>query len=477
MLPKITELLASQPVVEDGGESNADREQIQTVLAELTRRPVPADAPRRLWALGGLQGQIALAYLAYWVRSCFRADVDVRERALQEAHLRAAIGLLETMGYLRGAVMKVGQALANLPDILPGEVLEALEQLHFEAPPMHFSLLREHVRNELGDDPEEIFRTFESTAFAAASLGQVHRAVLQSGRDVAVKVQYPGIRTAIRSDFQSLSALLLPARLSKAWDSLKGQFEDVRRVIELETDYTQEARSLRTARDLFRDDDMIVVPRVYDEYSTSRVLTMEYIDGVHIHDFLATNPAQELRDYFGAKIYRASARLYYAGRLLYADPHPGNYLFLADGRLGFIDFGCVRPYAEEERAYCRQLDTALFAGSDYASRVLHQFVESDGDEASGPEYRDLLQAWCRWLWLPYEHEGPFDFGDEEYFRSGVATFSELVCKRYTRGMPMVVLATRWCFGMAAMLYRLRARIDVRAICIRERAAAGWPELQ
>jgi predicted unusual protein kinase regulating ubiquinone biosynthesis (AarF/ABC1/UbiB family) len=179
-------------------------------------------------------------------------------------------------------------------------------------------------------------------------LGQVHRAVLQSGRELAVKVQYPGIRTAIRSDFKSLGALLLPARLSKAWDSLKGQFEDVRRVIEQETDYRHEARSLRRARALFRDDDMIVVPRVYDEYSTSRVLTMEYVDGVHIHAYLAENPSQESRDDFGAKIYLASARLFYAGRLLYADPHPGNYLFRADGRLGLIDFGCVRPYDDEE---------------------------------------------------------------------------------------------------------------------------------
>jgi hypothetical protein len=109
--------------------------------------------------------------------------------------------------------------------------------------------------------------------------------------------------------------------------------------------------------------------------------------------------------------------------------------------------------------------------------VLHEFVASAGDDEIGPEYHDLLEAWCRWLWLPYGQEGPFNFGDEEYFRSGVAFFSELVCKRYTRGMPLVVLATRSCLGIAAMLYRLRARVDVRAICIREREAAGWPEVQ
>jgi predicted unusual protein kinase regulating ubiquinone biosynthesis (AarF/ABC1/UbiB family) len=371
--------------------------------------------------------------------------------------------------------MKVGQAIANLPDILPVEVVQTLERLHFEAPPMHFALLREYVHNELGQDPEDIFRSFETTAFAAASLGQVHRAVLGNGRHVAVKIQYPGIRTAIQSDLRSLGALLLPARLSKVWDSLNGQFEDVRHVIELETDYRQEAISLRSARALFRDEDLIVVPRVYDEYSTSRVLTMEYLDGLHIQAFLATNPSQECRDDFGSKVYRASARLHYAGRLLYADPHPGNYLFMADGRLGFIDFGCVRPYDAEEWDYYRQLHVALWAGRDFAARVLRQMAALGETEDGDGEYRDSLEAWCRWLWQPYEQERPFDFGDENYFRAGVAAFSDLLCKRHTNGVPMVALATRSCFGIVALPYRLRARVDVRAICSREQAATEWPE--
>jgi aarF domain-containing kinase len=477
MLPKLAELLEALPTVGEGVKCCSDRETVHAVLAHLRERPVPAGAPRRLWALGGLQGRIVLAYLTYWLRGCFRLDVGGHELALQEAHLRTAIGLLETMGYLRGAIMKVGQALANLPDILPADVAEVLERLHFEAPPMHFALLREYVRNELGQDPENIFRSFETTAFAAASLGQVHRAVLDPGRDLAVKVQYPGIRTAIRSDFRSLSALLLPARLSKSWDSLKSQFEDVRRVIEQETDYRQEAASLRKARALFRDADEIVVPRVYDEFSSSRVLTMSYIDGVHIRAYLAGNPPQESRDHFGAKIYLASARLYYAGRLLYADPHPGNYLFLADGRLGLIDFGCVRPYDDEEWDCCRRLDAAFQCDDELDSRVLHRLAALAGDENLDPEHRDLLEAWCRWVWQPYEHEGPFDFGDEAYFRAGLARFSDFLRRRFTRSMPMVVLATRWTFGIVAMLHRLRARVDVKAICNRERTATGWPEFR
>ncbi len=141
--------------------------------------------------------------------------------ALAEAHLRAAVKILRTMGYLRGAAMKLGQALANLPSIVPDQIVETLERLHFEAPPMHFALLRERVRNELGREPEEAFATFDTRAFAAASLGQVHRATLHSGAAVAVKIQYPAIGRSIRSDFRNLSALLLPLRLGRGWEPMK----------------------------------------------------------------------------------------------------------------------------------------------------------------------------------------------------------------------------------------------------------------
>ena len=113
------------------------------------------------------------------------------------------------MGYLRGAVMKVGQALANFPDILPDQFVDTLERLNFQAPPMHFALLREQIRNELGRDPEEAFAAFDTRAFAAASLGQVHHAVSSGGESLAVKIQYPGIARAIRSDFRAPSAAAL----------------------------------------------------------------------------------------------------------------------------------------------------------------------------------------------------------------------------------------------------------------------------
>ena len=472
MSPKLAELVASLPDLE-ADEGSAPQDPLREALAEVTGRPGPASALGRLWACGGLQAQIALAYLAYWMRGWF-VDADRRERELGEAHLRAALKMLQTMGYLRGAAMKLGQTLANFPDLVPDQIVATLERLHFEAPPMHFALLREQVRDELGREQEEAFATFDTRAFAAASLGQVQRATLKSGGDVAVKIQYPAIGRTIRSDFRNLSAFMLPLRLGRGWEPVKAQLEEVRRVIEQETDYVREAEWQRRARSLFQEDDPIVVPRVHDALSTRRVLTMEYLDGVHVHAFLAANPSQELRDQFGGLIFQAGCRLHYAGRLLYGDPHPGNYLFLADGRLGFLDFGCVRPYADREWECNRLADLAVRGGrADEVRAIRASLGLADGEEFA-PEILAQNVEFGRWMWRPYRHDGPFDFGDPSYLREGIDRFAAIGRARIAAPwLPMNAFIARWCFGMGAMLYRLRARVNVRAINLRERVAAGW----
>src|SRR5205085_10691358 len=139
----------------------------------------------------------------------------------------------------------------NLPDIAPAEFVQTLEQLHFNAPPMHWSLLREMVHNQLGVDPEDVFDSFEERAFAAAAFGRVHGARLAGGQEVAVKIQYPGIARTIGEDFRNLFLFLLPARLSSDWENTREQFDDLRTRLERETDYEREAATLQKVRSLF----------------------------------------------------------------------------------------------------------------------------------------------------------------------------------------------------------------------------------
>jgi aarF domain-containing kinase len=468
MPPTVEELMRALPEVEP----TVARPLVQT-LQQGSLLPLPVGRWRRLRLLGTLQAKIGAAYLFCWIRGWFK-KADAKERLLAETHWQSAVRLFDSMSYLRGAVMKIGQTLANFPDIVPQSFVEMLEQLHYDAPPMHWALLREMVHNELGDDPEDLFVSFDQRAFAAASLGQVHAARLETGEEVAVKIQYPGIGRTIRDDFRNFFLCLLPGRLNKDWQSTKDQFDDLRMRIERETDYTAEAALQEKIRALFHEDDGIVVPRVYPQFSTDRVLTMDRLHGVHLDEFMARNPSQEERNQFGRKIMRAWARMSYTGRLSYADPHAGNFLFMDDGRLGLIDFGFVVAHSDEEWALIRNMDRAMTTGlrEDRIAAIKEWSLLTD-NPADADRLR-LHDAFADWNWRPgYRGVGTFDFGDEADFRRGIDLLLEMARKRYNRARPSTPAIARMNFGMRSMLYRLKAKIDIRSIGEEEVKATGW----
>jgi predicted unusual protein kinase regulating ubiquinone biosynthesis (AarF/ABC1/UbiB family) len=468
-MPTIAELIKALP--DESGLTDQARA-LPEPLASATLRPVPVGRLRRIGVLGTLQARIAAAYLFYWIRGWFRPG-DEKQRLLSETHWRTAVRVLDAMGYLRGAVMKVGQTLANFPDIAPKEFVETLDQLYYAAPAMHWSLLREMVHNELGEDVENLFASFERQALAAASLGQVHRARLRSGEEVAVKIQYPGIARTITEDFRNLMLFLLPGRLDKDWEYLKSQMEGLRGRLETEVDYLQEAAMLARAYPLFRPSDGIIVPRVYTQYSTARVLTMDYLKGVHLDRFLQSHPSQEQRNEAARKIFRAWYRLHAAGRLFYADCHPGNFLFLPDGRLGLLDFGFMLPLDDELWAYCAIMDRAMTTGRREDLCVAIREWSWITDEPADADRLRLHVEYSDWVWRCRYCGGEFDFGDEAEFRRGVALFAEIARKRYSRGRPCTPAIARQNMGLRSILYRLKAKIDVRPIAEQELTATGW----
>jgi predicted unusual protein kinase regulating ubiquinone biosynthesis (AarF/ABC1/UbiB family) len=469
MIPTVAELMRALP---DESEAAAEAVPLPEALARGALRPVPVGRFRRMRLLGTLQAKIGAAYVFYWLRGWFR-NADEKERLLAEAHWKTAVRMLDSMGYLRGAVMKAGQTLASFPDIAPREFVETLDRLFYDAPAMHWSLLREMVWSELGDDPENLFASFDKRAFAAASLGQVHRARLKSGEDVAVKIQYPGIARTIREDLRNCFLFLLPGRLDKDWEHLKALFDDLCTRLERETDYEAEAGVLAQVRPLFREDEGIVVPRVYPQHSTARVVTMEHLGGVHLDEFLARGPSQEERNEFARKIIRAWYRIFFAGRLLYADFHPGNFLFMDDGRLGVIDFGFMLPLDDELWRLLRNMDRALTTGRHedrVASIKEWSWIK---DEAADADYLRLAVEYADWCWRSRYWGGPYDFSDEADFRRGIELFTEMLRKRYSRARPCTAVITRQNFGVRSMLYRLKAKFDLRPIAEEEVKATGW----
>lgn len=461
MSVNINELINSLPVDDDRSES--PQLALQKLIQKLASKKVPVGALNRLWILGTLQAKIAAAYLTHWVRSSF-SGLDAKQQRLNETHLKAAVKLLGGMSYLRGAVMKVGQILASYPDVVPEQFADVLGRLHFEAPPMHFSMLRELFRKELGAAPDEVFDDFETDAFAAASLGQVHRARIKgTARRVAVKIQYPNIARTIRDDFRNMQALLFPMRLSSDWDNLKEQFEEIRRMLDLEVNYEQEAHHLQVASDAFGDDEEIVIPRVYPDLSSKRVLTTDYLEGVHLHDYLSTKPAQAERDRYGRLILLSSFRLSYSHKLLHADPHPGNYFFMNDGRLGLIDFGCCVELTDDDIDYMAEGERAIEGSDDDVLRAVIRAGDLTPRQAKDDKRIKVLREWAEWVWMPMVHDGAFDFGNPDYFKRGTELYGELMRRRYVRSLPVNIWLSRCFYGVRALLARLRAHVDMRAV--------------
>ncbi len=468
MTLSLEEMAAALPAgLEEEPTSPPLEEALRGLLTQSDRRPVPLSRILRLWILGSVHAKIFAAYLAYWIRSGFAA-ADENERRLNETHLAAAIKLLGAMSYLRGAIMKAGQMLGSYPNIVPNQVYETLGKLHFEAPPMHYSLLREYVRNELGGDPETVFGEFETQAFAAASLGQVHRARLRSGERVAVKIQYPGIANTIETDFRNMTAIMAPMRLSKDWTNIREQWEDIRKVLLAETDYQREAAFLVRARAVFTDSDRIVIPTVYPQYSTRRVLTMEYLDGVHIDEYLAGNPSQEERDRYGELIMRWSFRIVHKGSFWYADSNPGNYLFLRDGSLGVIDFGCSREFSTDEWDYYMQV-WRVYQREDRAGlrEAMIRAVDLDPGQPLDEEHIRFVGEYCNWFSDYLLYDGPFDFGNDDFIRRGVELTAEVAKKRYFRSLPINAWIFRQLYGLRALAHRLEARINMRRLAQEE----------
>jgi len=273
-------------------------------------------------------------------------ELDVDERAkLKETARKTADAMLKTLGEMKGLPLKLGQMASYIEGLAPPgyeeKFQEVLKKLQQKAPPLSRDAAHRVIVEELGIAPDELFGEWDPDPFAAASVGQVHRAKTRDGRLVAVKVQYPGIDRAIANDLKSLGMLeSMIAPVGRKYHT-KETLDEIRTVFLAELDYGREAESLEMFRRMHAGDRMIVVPEVVHSLTTKRVITMELMGGVDYATFVE-NASQEDKNAAGETIWRFMFRALYQYGVLYADPHPGNYRFLGGGRVAFLDYGCVR---------------------------------------------------------------------------------------------------------------------------------------
>jgi predicted unusual protein kinase regulating ubiquinone biosynthesis (AarF/ABC1/UbiB family) len=313
-------------------------------------KSIPTSRLRRTAKLGGLVGSQGARMYATKAANLTR-DEQGRRQAAERRQLKAAEHILDVLGTMKGAAMKVGQVASfvdtgTLPPEFHARLETKLAELRDSAPRVSFADMRKVIERELEAPLEEVFAEFDESAFAAASIGQVYRARLHDGRRVAVKVQYPGIAQAVRADLQNMGLIMRAAKIFAPAMDAKAMAAEIRARLTDELDYQLEAETHRRFARTWRGHPFVFVPDVLTRLSSERVLVTEYVEGLSFDEVKAL-PRPD-RDRFGEIVFRFFLGSLYRTRHFSADPHPGNYILLPDGRVAFIDFGMAKKLSADQ---------------------------------------------------------------------------------------------------------------------------------
>ena len=328
--------------------------------------------------LAKLGVSVGATYATTSARKLF-ASAERRVELDRERELKTAEQIADRLGQMKGALMKLGQMASYLDEGLPEPLRIALSQLQSNAPPMSFELARDAVERELGKPLDELFVQFDPEPIAAASIGQVHKAIIVDPvtgleRAVAVKVQYPGVDAAIAADLRNTE--LLGAILKQGFGGLDPteMVDEIKTRLSDELDYCLEAANQRAFHEYYRDHPLFHVPAVIDHLCTARVLTTELVVGASWKELLTWD--QHERDLAAEAIFRFVFRSLYRFRAFNGDPHPGNYLFHGGGRVTFLDFGLVKHFTDDELHTFESMVKAAAIDHDHVR--FRQIVEEAG---------------------------------------------------------------------------------------------------
>ncbi len=312
---------------------------------------IPKGRVRRSAKLGSIVGVQGARYAGTKATNVGRSDEGSKER-LEQRHLETAMKMVGALGQMKGAAMKLGQFASFIDtEFIPEEYREIyqeqLAKLRTDAPAMPWEKVEKVLLEEYDDEPvSELFAEFETEAFAAASIGQVHRAEMLDGRQVAVKIQYPGIAEALDADLRNAGTLVRLARAIAPGLDAKAIADEIRERVMEELDYEYEAQNQRSFSRAYRDHPFIYVPDVITRLSRRRVLVTELVEGLDFEE-IKQLPDEE-RSRFGEIVFRGSFGSIYHLQHFNADPHPGNYILMHDGRVAFLDFGMTKKLDREQ---------------------------------------------------------------------------------------------------------------------------------
>jgi predicted unusual protein kinase regulating ubiquinone biosynthesis (AarF/ABC1/UbiB family) len=391
----------------------------------------------------------------------FAAAGEHRQQLRDDLALRTAQDVADTLGTMKGVLMKIGQLASYVDDGLAPPARRVLGRLQDSVPPMSAELAAGVVKDELGDVPERVFREWDPRPIAAASIGQVHRAITGDGQAVAVKVQYPGIAETIAADLGNVALIRSLLKMAAPSQDVTALIEELRARIGEELDYRLEADHQRLFAAYFDGHPTARVPNIIDELSTGRVMTSELAGGARFGEMLSWS--QEERDLAAETIYRFTFRSLYELRAFNGDPHPGNYLFEPGGRVTFLDFGLVKHFTDKELAPLVAMIEALCVHDD--PEGFRRAMEQAGFLKPGaPIGTDQVVAHMALFYESIRQAGP---------RTMTSEYASSVARRYVdfksplaayASIPRsYVIVQRINLGLFAILGEMNATADWRRI--------------
>lgn len=427
-----------------------------------SQNSIPAGKVQRATAFVKTGIKVGGNYVKHYAKRA--VDPSVTKDDLHDDNAEDIYGMLSN---LKGSALKVAQMMSMDQNILPTAYQERFALSQYSAPPLSGPLISKTFKSYLGKSPNDIFDFFTKEAVNAASIGQVHKAKID-GKDYAVKVQYPGVAESVKSDLKMAKpfAMRLMNVRGKDLDKYMNEVED--RLLE-ETDYELELqRSVEISKACENIGD-VIFPKYYPEFSAKKILTMDFIHGSHIKEWLKTEPSQELRNKIGQIMWDFYDYQVHKLRMVHADPHPGNFLITEEGKLAILDFGCVKVIPDDFYTnYFRLLrannltedsefekilkDIELITSND-TKQVRQLFIEIYG------ELGDLLSK-------PFRSK-KFDFGDDAYFKSiydlgeRTSNMKELRDAGSARGSQHALYVNRTYFGLYNLLNQIKAEIEPR----------------
>lgn len=436
----------------------------------MSRRPprrqsrVPTTRLGRMLRLGITAGELAAGGLVESVRRLGgQANADQVSAFLSQAN---ATRLAKRLAHMRGAAMKLGQLMSlESEQVLPAEFTDALAILRDSADRMTTTQLNRLMGREYGKGWQTRFETFDYEPVAAASIGQVHFARTIDGRELALKIQYPGVAKSIDSDVNNMASLLRLSQILPVEMDISGIVAEAKRQLTQEADYLMEADYLRRYRAFVADEPRFRVPVVHDDLTTRRILAMDFMNGQPLETLAQEGVTQQHRDQVGALLYHLLFRELFEFRMMQTDPNFANYLLHdSSDDIVLLDFGSTVEYSSAFTRRYASICQAMMAGDRSAVRGIAEeigYLQPGDSEQHSSQVLDLISLVCE----PLIHEGTYDFGASDLILRARDAGLDLVFKsgEFRAPPPETIFLHRKLVGSFMLCARIRARIDVRSL--------------